>query len=46
MMTETIVGVILLSIVGLVPVGGFIVKLIAAGCGLGGVYMTRFGTRL
>ena len=45
MMTETLVGVILLSIVGLVPVGGFLVKMIAVLCGLGGVYETRFGTR-
>jgi hypothetical protein len=45
MMTETIVGIVLLSIVGLVPVGGLIVKMIAVLCGLGGVYATRFGTR-
>jgi len=45
MMTETVVGIILLSIVGLVPVGGFVIKVIAALCGLGGVYWTRFGTR-
>lgn len=45
MMTETLIGIILLSIVGLVPVGGFIIKLIAVLCGLGGVYVTRFGTK-
>ena len=45
MMTETLVGIILLSIVGLVPVGGFIIKLIAVLCGLGGVYATRFGLK-
>ena len=45
MMTETLVGIILLSIVGLVPVGGLIIKLIAVLCGLGGVYTTRFGTK-
>ncbi|MBN3033492.1 MAG: hypothetical protein JW873_05290 [Candidatus Saganbacteria bacterium] len=45
MMTETVAGIVLLSIVGLVPVGGFLVKMIAALCGLGGVYETRFGTR-
>jgi hypothetical protein len=45
MMTETLVGVVLLSIVGLVPVGGFLVKMIAVLCGLGGVYETRFGTK-
>lgn len=44
-MTETMVGVILLSIVGLVPVGGFLIKMIAVLCGLGGVYATRFGTK-
>ncbi len=45
MLTETVVGIVLLSIVGLVPVGGFVIKVIAALCGLGGVYVTRFGTR-
>jgi hypothetical protein len=45
MMTETLVGIILLSIVGLVPVGGFIIKMIAVLCGLGGVYATKFGTK-
>lgn len=45
MMTETIVGISLLSIVGLAPIGGFIIKLIAGLCGLGGVYATKFGTK-
>ncbi|OGB89814.1 hypothetical protein A2625_05110 [candidate division WOR-1 bacterium RIFCSPHIGHO2_01_FULL_53_15] len=45
MMAETVTGIVLLSIVGLVPVGGFIIKMIAVFCGLGGVYQTRFGTR-
>jgi hypothetical protein len=45
MITETLVGIILLSVVGLVPLGGFIIKMIAVLCGLGGVYATRFGTR-
>jgi hypothetical protein len=44
MMVETLIGIVLLSIVGLVPVGGFIIKMIAVLCGLGGVYQTRFGT--
>ena len=45
LMTETLVGIILLSIVGLVPVGGFLIKMIAVLCGLGGVYATKFGTK-
>ncbi|MDD5593574.1 MAG: hypothetical protein PHG97_02375 [Candidatus Margulisbacteria bacterium] len=45
MMTETLTGVILLSVVGLVPIGGFIIKMIAVLCGLGGVSETRFGTK-
>lgn len=44
MMLETLAGVILLSLIGLVPVGGFLIKMIAVLCGLGGVYKTRFGT--
>jgi len=43
MMVETLTGVILLSLVGLIPIGGFLIKLIAVFCGLGGVYRTRFG---
>jgi hypothetical protein len=45
MMTETVVGVILLGLVMLVPVLGHLVKCIAVLCGLGAVYWTRFGTR-
>jgi hypothetical protein len=45
MMTETLTGIILLSLVGFVPIGGFLVKMIAALGGLGGVYQTRFGTK-
>lgn len=45
MMVEALAGIILLMLVGLVPIGGFLVKMIAALCGLGGVYQTRFGTR-
>jgi hypothetical protein len=45
MMVETLVGVVLLSLVGFVPIGGLIIKIIAALSGLGAVYQTRFGTR-
>lgn len=45
MMTETIIGVILLGLVLLVPFLGHLVKLIAVLCGMGAVYWTRFGTR-
>lgn len=45
MMVETISGVVLLCLIGLVPVGGTLIKIIASLCGLGGVYWTRFGTR-
>ncbi|MFH1387465.1 MAG: hypothetical protein ABIH50_07355 [bacterium] len=44
MMVETLLGVVLLSLVGLAPYGGPLVKLIAILCGLGGVCLTRFGT--
>jgi hypothetical protein len=44
MLLETLAGVALLCLIGLVPVGGFLIKIIAALCGLGGVYRTRFGT--
>ena len=45
MMVETLTGIVMLALVGLVPVGGFLIKMIAALCGLGGVYESRFGTR-
>lgn len=45
MMVETLTGVILLCLVGLIPIGGFLIKMIAALCGLGGVYQARFGTQ-
>jgi hypothetical protein len=45
MMTEALTGVVILFLVGLIPIGGFLVKMIAVLCGLGGVYQTRFGTR-
>jgi hypothetical protein len=45
MMVETLTGIIILSLVGLVPIGGFLIKAIAWLCGLGAVYHTRFGTR-
>jgi hypothetical protein len=45
MMVETLTGIVILSLVGLVPIGGFLVKMIAWLCGLGAVYQTRFGTR-
>lgn len=45
MMTETLIGIILLSLVGLIPIGGFLIKGIVVFCGLGGVYQSRFGTR-
>jgi hypothetical protein len=45
MMVETLSGIVILALVGLVPVGGFLVKMIAWLCGLGAVYNTRFGTK-
>lgn len=45
MMVEALIGVILLCLVGLIPIAGFLVKMMAGLCGLGGVYQTRFGTR-
>ncbi|MFA5183197.1 MAG: polymer-forming cytoskeletal protein [Syntrophales bacterium] len=45
MMVETLTGVLLLFLVGLLPFFGFFVKFIAGICGLGAVYLTRFGTK-
>jgi len=45
MMVETLLGVIILALVGLTPIAGFLVKLIVICCGLGAVYQTRFGTK-
>jgi len=44
MMAEALIGVIVLSLVGLVPFIGFIVKAVISCMGLGGVALTRFGT--
>jgi hypothetical protein len=44
MMVETLTGVILLCLAGLIPLGGTLLKIIVALCGLGAVYWTRFGT--
>lgn len=45
MMVETLVGVIVLAVVGLVPFVGFIVKVVIGCMGLGGAVLTRFGTQ-
>ena len=45
MLVETLLGVVLLSIVSLVPFLGGLIKCLAAAIGLGGVYLTRFGTK-
>ena len=45
MMVETLAGVILLCLVGFVPIAGYVAKMVALLCGLGGIYQTRFGTR-
>lgn len=45
MMVETLAGVIILFLLGMVPVLGPLVKSIACLCGLGAVYNTRFGTK-
>jgi hypothetical protein len=45
MLVETITGVVLLSIASLIPFLGGLIKCLAAAIGLGGVYLTRFGTR-
>ena len=45
MIVETMVGLILLALVGLVPILGGIIKLIISCMGLGGIILTRFGTQ-
>ncbi|OGB88023.1 hypothetical protein A3H38_05885 [candidate division WOR-1 bacterium RIFCSPLOWO2_02_FULL_46_20] len=45
LMIETLLGVVILSLIGLVPFVGFIVKAVAGCVGLGGVTLTRFGTQ-
>lgn len=45
MMVETLTGVTLLFLVGLVPFIGFFIKFVAGVCGLGAVYLTKFGTK-
>lgn len=44
MLTETLVGVILLAVVGLIPFLGFIVKALVVCTGLGAVALSKFGT--
>lgn len=44
-MAETLVGVVILALVGLVPVAGFVVKAVVSSMGLGGVALTWFGTK-
>jgi len=43
-MTCVVVGTIILGLLGLVPFVGWLIKLVAAVCGLGAVLTTRFGT--
>ncbi|MEE8637625.1 MAG: hypothetical protein V3T21_01110 [Candidatus Margulisiibacteriota bacterium] len=45
MMVETLVGIIILALIGLVPFAGCIIKAILGCMGLGGVALTRFGTQ-
>jgi hypothetical protein len=45
MMTETLTGVIILWLIGLIPLVGWLIQLIAHCCGLGAASLTRFGTR-
>ncbi|MFA6170163.1 MAG: hypothetical protein WCW67_01495 [Candidatus Margulisiibacteriota bacterium] len=45
MMVETLTGVSLLFLVGLLPFIGFFIKFVACLCGLGAVYLTKFGTK-
>jgi len=44
-MAETLVGVLILALVGLVPVVGFVIKAVVSCMGLGGVALTWFGTK-
>jgi hypothetical protein len=44
-MLETLLGVVLLWLIGMVPFLGWLIKGIAVCCGLGGVVLTRFGTQ-
>jgi hypothetical protein len=43
MMVETLVGIIILGVVGIVPFVGFIIKTVISCMGLGGVVLTKFG---
>jgi hypothetical protein len=43
-MVKALAGVIVLSLVGLVPIAGFVVKAVISTMGLGAVALTRFGT--
>ena len=45
MMTEIIVGFVFFEIIALIPIIGWLIKLIATTMGLGAVYSTRFGTK-
>jgi len=44
MVVETLLGVIVLYVVGFIPFLGFLIKCLVGCCGLGGVALTRFGT--
>lgn len=43
MMVEVTVGLVLFALIGLLPIVGWLIKLIAATMGLGAVFATRFG---
>jgi hypothetical protein len=45
MIIEAIVGILFLWLIGLIPFVGWLVKLVATGCGLGAVALTRFGIK-
>ena len=45
MILEVIIGMLLLGIVCLIPVIGFLVRSVVATLGLGGVILTKFGTK-
>jgi len=45
MIVEVLLGILILGLAGLIPIFGWIVKSAAVAVGLGGVIITRFGTR-
>ena len=45
MMAQVLTGVVVLAVVGFVPLFGFVIKFIVGCMGMGGVILTKFGTK-